>query len=332
MEHKSVSIVISTYNGKGLLEKYLPSVFEAARSYGGRTEVIVVDDGGEDGSDEFIQQNFPEIRLLRLQKNMGPILAINEGFRASKNEIIILLNNDILLASDFIRPLSAHFNDKNVFGVFPNLHLLDKKDMRSYTMGLLFRRGFIETPPFAPTETEGQNIIFLLGGGAAAIDRDKLLQLGGFDELLSPFYWEDVDLSYRAWKRGWKILYEPKSLLYHEIHSTISKEHKSDYVDKISERNRYIIFWKNISDKRLLISHFLWIPLRLVRNILTGKWGRVTALFLALSKVKQIMRKRHIELQETKTGDDKLFKLFSEIMKKSPYEFALEPNCRLDGA
>ena len=64
---------------------------------------------------------------------------------------------------------------------------------------------------------------FYGGGGSCAFDRRKFLELGGFDELLAPFYLEDTDLGYMAWKRGWKVLYEPRSMVYHEHRGTIGK-------------------------------------------------------------------------------------------------------------
>ena len=64
---------------------------------------------------------------------------------------------------------------------------------------------------------------FYGGGGSCAFDRRKFLELGGFDEILKPFYLEDTDLGYMAWKRGWKVLYQPASVVYHEHRGTIGK-------------------------------------------------------------------------------------------------------------
>lgn len=314
MNYRSVSIVISTYNGKELLERFLPSVVKAAKFYKGQTEIIVVDDGGTDGSDEFIKRNFPEIQLLRLEKNIGPLLAIKKGFKIIKNQIVILLDNDILVAHDFIHHLTAHFDDKDVFGVAPGLLLPNQKDLEISARGLKFRRGFIEIPIFKLRKIEKQNFVFLLGGGAATMDKNKLFELGGFDELLSPFYWEDADLSYRAWKRGWKILYEPKARVYHQGHATIFREHNRYYIERIGERNRYILIWKNILDKKLLFYHFLWVPIRLIGYLLTGKWWRISSFFLVLKQLTKIKAKRRIESQEAKIPDSKLFNLFSKIM------------------
>ncbi len=321
MFYKSVSIVITNYNGEKILEKFLPSVVDAAKFYEGQTEIIVVDDAGTDGSVEFIRNNLPEVKIIRLEENIGPLLATNVGIRASKNQIIILLDNDVLVKRDFISPLVKHFEDANVFGVGPSLDLLNPEfkqfGSKICASGLVLRRGFLEAPFSNLREAQEQNFIFLLGGGASAMEREKLLKLGGFDELFSPFYWEDADLSYRAWKRGWKILFEPKSMVHHQAHSTISSAFSDHYVEKISERNRYILIWKNISDSRILFCHVLWIPVRFLGSALTGKWWRVSSLFLALSNFKKIRQKRKIELQEAKKSDAEVFDFFSKIMKSS---------------
>lgn len=317
MNYRSVSIVIPTYNGKKLLEKFLPSVIKAAKFYKGQTEIIIVDDAGTDGSDEFVRRNFPEIQLVKLEKNRGFSGACNEGFKVSRGEITISLDNDILVADDFIYPLTAHFDDKDVFGVAPGLLLPNQKDLEVSSRGLKFRRGFIEIPIFKFKKKHEQNFVFLLGGGAATMDRNKLLELGGFDELFNPFYWEDADLSYRAWKRGWKILYEPKARVYHQKASTSFRVYSRHYVEKISERNRYILVWKNILDKKLLLCHFLWVPIRLIWYLLTGKWWRISSFFLALKQLKNIRSKRKIESREVKMSDSKLLNLFSEIMSSS---------------
>ena len=71
---------------------------------------------------------------------------------------------------------------------------------------------------------------FYGGGGSCAFDRSKFLELGGFDELLAPFYLEDTDLGYLAWKRGWKVLYQPASVVYHEHRGTIGKHFSDAYI------------------------------------------------------------------------------------------------------
>ncbi len=319
MKDQSVSIVIPTLNGKELLKRFLPSVMAAVGAYPGKSEVIIVDDGGTDGTDELIKSNFAGVRLIRLERNMGFAGACNAGFRECRNQIVILLNNDVLVDKNFIAPLVVHFENDEIFGVRPGLRTLganvSREELERFSVGLEFKRGYIDLPMFLRAAPRKCNDIFLLGGTSAAIDRVKLLELGGFDELFSPFYWEDADLSYRAWKRGWRIIYEPESLAYHQTHATIFQTHPQEYIEMIGERNRYIMVWKNIVDKKLLFNHYCWIPLRLLGLLFSGRWHKLPSLFLALKELKTIREKRKRELREAKKSDRQLFNFFSEIMK-----------------
>lgn len=322
MKKRSVSIVIPTFNGKELLRRFLPSVMAAAEAYhDGACEIILVDDASADASAEMIRSAFAGTRLVRLETHRGFAGACNAGFRACQNQIIILLNNDVLADRNFIAPLTAHFNDTAVFGVRPGLRLLDSKmsrdDLERFSIGLEFKRGLVELPVFKQAATPVPNDIFLLGGTSAAFDRQKLSELGGFDELFAPFYWEDADLSYRAWKRGWRILHEPQSLVYHQTHATIGRMYPRKYIEKISERNKYFLVWKNITDKKLLCYHACWIPLRLAGLLLSGRWHRLAAFFLALRELGKVSARRKHERQAAKVTDFQLFSFFAERRRGS---------------
>ena len=97
---------------------------------------------------------------------------------------------------------------------------------------------------------------FYGGGGSCAFDRKKFLEIGGFDELLKPFYLEDTDLGYLAWKRGWKVLYQPASMVYHEHRGTIGKRFSEAYIQNVLRKNFLLFTWKNIHSWGRLISHF----------------------------------------------------------------------------
>lgn len=84
--------------------------------------------------------------------------------------------------------------------------------------------------------------------------------MGLLDELYNPFYWEDIDLSYRAWKAGYKILYDPTIKVEHHHESTIGKYFDKSKVLKIAFRNQMIFQWKNLTDKDLILKHLLSIP------------------------------------------------------------------------
>src|SRR4030095_3826855 len=92
-------------------------------------------------------------------------------------------------------------------------------------------------------------------GGAAAYDRSLWVALGGLDPLYAPFYWEDVDLSWRARKRGWRIVHVPASVVHHEHSATIGSRFDARRVRIVYERNRLLFQWKNLTSMRLTASH-----------------------------------------------------------------------------
>ena len=81
---------------------------------------------------------------------------------------------------------------------------------------------------------------FYGGGGSCAFDRRKFLELGGFDELLAPFYMEDTDLGYAAWKRGWQVLYQPRSIVYHEHRGTIGRHFSEARIQAVLKKNHLL--------------------------------------------------------------------------------------------
>jgi len=319
---RGVSLVIATWNGRSLLEKFLPSVLEACRNYSGETEIVVVDDGSTDGTEEFCAAHFPSVRVVRLPQNQGYIHASNEGVRQAKNRLVILLNSDVRVRPDFLKYLSAHFEACDIFAV--RIRVFALRDQEAIESGLLkpetiwirgvFRRGFIYIPalPSRLWDDEPRSrFSFSVGAGAFAVDRDKWLSLGGFDDLYQPFYCEETDLAYRALKRGWSILYEPRSIVYHqEGHATISKARKSWYIRMIGERNRYFLIWKNIFDPQYLAVNLLFMPFRLFIYLLRADLGSFLGFFAAFWSLKKVTARRAVEKSEAKIPDRLIFDFF----------------------
>lgn len=92
--------------------------------------------------------------------------------------------------------------------------------------------------------------------GSSAYDRRKFLELGGFDALFHPFYLEDTDLGMQAWKRGWKVFYQPRSVVWHEHRGTIGRTHKPDYINTVVQKNFLLFLWKNLHGSGKLVHHF----------------------------------------------------------------------------
>src|SRR5450755_1812992 len=195
----AASVVIPNWSGRDLLEQYLPSV-AAALAGNPENEIIVVDNGSSDGSAAFVRQAFPDVKVLALDRNLGFGGGSNAGFRAAKNDIVVLLNSDMRVQPDFLAPLLAAFTDDHVFAVACQIFFNDPSKLREET-GLTqgwWENGGLRVRHRADPAISDVYPCFYGGGGSCAFDRRKFLELGGFDELLRPFYLEDTDLGYLA--------------------------------------------------------------------------------------------------------------------------------------
>src|SRR5215471_1256120 len=255
----AASVVIPNWNGRDLLEKYLPSVVEAM-SGNPENEIVVVDNGSADGSAEFLRTAFPSVTVVALPVNRGFGGGSNEGFRQARNDIVVLLNSDMRVAPDFLPPLLEGFRDPEVFAVSCQIFFTDPTKLREET-GLTqgwWQDGTLRVRHRIDPGITGLFPCFYGGGGSCAFDRAKFLELGGFDRLLEPFYLEDTDLGYMAWKRGWKVLYQPRSIVYHEHRGTIGKKFTYDFIQGVQRKNFLLFCWKNIHEWPRLASHFFF--------------------------------------------------------------------------
>jgi GT2 family glycosyltransferase/glycosyltransferase involved in cell wall biosynthesis len=271
-EPRAASVVIPNWNGRDLLEKYIPSVIDALAS-NPSNEILVVDNGSTDGSAEFLRERFPQVNVLALPENLGFGGGSNAGFRAAKNDIVVLLNSDMRVAPDFLPPLLEGFRDPDVFAVSCQIFFSDPAKLREET-GLTqgwWQDGGLRVRHRIDDAVDDLFPCFYGGGGSCAFDCAKFLELGGFDPLLAPFYLEDTDLGYMAWKRGWKVLYQPRSVVYHEHRGTIGKKFSHDYIQGVLRKNFVLFCWKNIHEWPRLFSHFFFAWAGAVLTVLFGE-------------------------------------------------------------
>jgi len=296
MKYK-ISVVIPNYNGQDLLNKNLPEIISKSKSYDPKIELIVVDDGSTDGSVSYLRNNYPEVKTVKIMKNQGFSHAVNSGIKASKGDLVVLLNNDVIPKENYLKRSIEYFNDEKVFAV--SFHELGFGWAKGY-----FKDGFIGH--VGTGETKLSHISFWANGGSAIFRKKYLMELESFDEeLFSPFYWEDIDLGYRAWKRGYKVLWEPNSLVLHHHESTISKipVWKKNLV---KERNQLLFIWKNITSENLFRKHLQGLSKRLLKHP-----GYIKIVFLALLKFRICVKKRKIERREASVSDEIIFSNFS---------------------
>ncbi len=271
----SATVVIPNWNGRDLLEKYMPPLLAAMAGHPDN-EILVVDNGSEDDSVAFLREHFPQVNVVPLPHNLGFGGGSNIGFEKAKNDIVVLLNSDMRVDAGFLQPLLNGFTDEKVFAVSCQIFFSDPQKLREET-GLTegwWDNGRLWVGHRIDDKVKQLFPCFYGGGGSCAFDRRKFLELGAFDELLRPFYYEDTDIGYMAWKRGWKCLYQPASMVFHEHRGTIGKKFERTYIESVVRKNALLWVWKNIHDPRRLVGHFLFAAGNAILSALSGNRER----------------------------------------------------------
>lgn len=303
----NISIVILSWNGLDLLKECLPSVIRAVEVYGGECEVLLIDNGSSDGSAEYVKSNFPQVKILSLGENLSFTKAMNKGIRVAKGDVVIVLNNDVIVEKDFIAPLAKHFSeDKNIFAAGAKMLFWDRKTLNFGRAKGDFRYGFFRR--VIGDSASAVNSLYASAGGMA-LDKDKFLKLGGFDEDFE-VYWEDLDLCYRAWRRGWKTVYEPQSVVYHKVHATNIKKYGQRGIDCLSGENYSLFIIKNIHNIKLLIKHFIFLPVLFLLTTLSARPHFALGLMRSIKKWPLFWEKRN-------QGKSKAFLSDREVLRVS---------------
>jgi len=264
-----VSVVILNWNGVGLLEACLPSVVEAARRYPQDCQVLVVDNGSTDGSVELIRESFPTVEALPLGDNLGFSKGCNQGVAAATHPLVVLLNNDVAVEHDFIAPLVRILQEHpDAFAVTPRMDHWDRQRTFCTAIGGELHQGrFVQLWAIDGDHQDLCGVVaptLFTCGAAMAFRTEAFQELGGFDDLYHPYYWEDTDLAYRAWKRGQPSWYQPESRVYHMVSATMKRSGIpwTFYL----RRNRYLFHWRNLTDNGLLAAHIATLPWEVLRS------------------------------------------------------------------
>jgi len=302
----NISVVIPNYNGENLLKKNLPKVFEAAKYYASEAkasvEIIVIDDSSSDNSIEYIKYQISKIKntyqkskiiikYFKNEKNLGFSSTVNRGVKESGGEIVVLLNTDVRPQKDFLIHLIPHFKDEKLFAVGCMDKSIEngKVILRGRGVGK-WEKGFLVHSRGEVDKTD----TLWVSGGSGAFKKSIWEKLGGFDELYNPFYWEDIDLSYRAIKSGYKIVFEPKSVVVHEHEEGAIKKKYSDFkIKTIVYRNQLIFVWKNITDLDLYLLHFeIWVFYHFAKALIRRDWSFFIGFFKAYVLLPKIFKSR----------------------------------------
>jgi len=296
-----ITLIITNWNGSKLLRECLPTVLEAVRFDRHHCyEVMVIDDCSNDNSLGILADEFPEVRTEQTPQNLGFQEANNYAVKLAESKIVMPMNNDIKLDPKALHYLAQHFDNKDIFAVSGKIFAFDQTTFLYGNRGGYFQKGHFhlyEKPP----EDDSQTLFAC--GGAFMVNRQKYLDLGGFDSMYHPLYYEEIDLSYRALKRGWKVHYEPQSIAYHKVQATITRQEKLRRISLISARNNYLFVWKNILDRSMTLTFLFYIPLFLLRDLFRLKSRFWVAFYMALKRLPRALRGRSIEQSDVLYSD-----------------------------
>ena len=281
----NATVQILNWDGKHLLEESIPAALEAVGRVEGDHEVVVVDNGSTDGSVDFVRERYPGVRVVSLDRNYRFTGGNNRGLQTSSRDVVVFLNNDMIVDPDFLAPLLGGFRDPAVFAMTSQVFFWDKNRRREETgkTRARYENGFFRMwhDEVGSDEEHADAIpVFWCGGGSCAFDRGKYLAIGGLDTLFDPFYVEDTDISYQAWKRGWKCLLAPSSHVVHRHRATNKPKFGENFVDNTIRRNQYLFIWKNVTETRLMVEHLLGLPRIHARLIAAGETGFEVRAFL----------------------------------------------------
>ena len=255
---RNASIVVLNWNGLHFLRELMPSLRIAVANCPGDHEVIVVDNGSDDGSADWLAREHGWAKVVRLPENRFFIRGNAAGAAVANRDILVFLNNDMRVEPDWLAALLAPFGKDPRGDLFATSSRIEMQGNRTET-GLtrcFVRHG--ELRFVQPVGGPGEPVPVLWpGGGSSAYDRRKHDAIGGFEALYEPCYVEDVSLGYQAWKRGWRAVYVHGSVVHHAHRGTSAKLFGRERLERLNWRNRELFFVRSITDPLLLLAHVL---------------------------------------------------------------------------
>ena len=288
-------VLILNYNGRAHLEICVPSALHAAARVPGGCSVAVVDNRSTDDSLEWLRQNHPGVEIMVAERN-DCLFSLNPLVASRPEDFAVILNNDMHFDGDFIRVMLPHFKDPDVFAVTARVMDWDGKLLTTGQRNGAMRRFWFYKS--WKRDIDHSCLTLDAGGGCAVFRRSMFVELGGFDPLYRPAYWEDTDLSYRAWKQGWRIVYEPASVIYHRVGATLDvTEGGRPSVTRLICRNEILFSLRNVGGWGFAAGFLLLLPIRMLRNAWAGHHSMWQGVFQALPKIPSALLRRFFDVR-----------------------------------
>jgi GT2 family glycosyltransferase len=257
----SVSIITVTYNSKHYLEKFLPAIFLTQGDF----EIIIFDNHSSDGTVDYISKNFPQVKLIQNQENLGFAMGNNLAAAQSTADILTFINPDTIVEPEWLDHILKPFSDNQVglttskILLMKDPHIINACGNSMHVSGITQCRG-VDQPA---SHYAKQEEIAAVSGAAFAIRKTLFDSLNGFDTDYF-LYMEETDLSVRARLLGYKCIYVPHSIIYHDYELRFGAK-KVFY----QEKNRYLLILKSLKIPTIILS----LPIFLIAEIIT--WGFV---------------------------------------------------------
>lgn len=243
-------------------------------------QIIVVNDDPE-GSLQPVMAEFSSIQLIEHAVNKGFGPTVNDGVAEATYPYVLLLNTDVRFQDDsFLSVLENFTKDPSLFAV--SFLQIEKDGSKVGKNRIYWHKGFLlhsKAKDLDPGPTAWAE------GGSCIVRKDMFDKLGGFDPLYAPFYWEDIDLSYRARKLGYTVQFVPSVQVEHHHESTIGTYFQKKRVQAIAYRNQFLFVWRNIREPLLLLSHVVYLPVHLVHELLVGNWAFLKGFVSAVGRI-----------------------------------------------
>jgi GT2 family glycosyltransferase len=276
-----ISVVIPSRDGRALLETCLPTITPAGAL---PLEVIVVDNGSNNGTADWLAQTYPAVRVLPSSAPLSFARAVNRGIAEARYSHVCLLNNDMVCEPGFMAALWHAF--KAVPDLFcATAQILFPPGVRREETGkaVMAQSGPDDFPIRCDEPLPGEDLTWVLygSGGCSLYDAARLRALGGIDEAFDPAYVEDLDIGWRAWQQGWPTVYVAGAVVEHRHRATTSRYYTQAELDRVLEVNYLKFLARAVASRPLFLR--LWNE-ALDRLRRTGRGpGPIEAAAIALS-------------------------------------------------